>query len=817
MLSGGYHAVVANPPYITPKDPAANAAYRRRYATTCHMKYLLSSPFMERLFDLGVPDAFIGQITSNAFMKRESGKPVIEDFLALRVDLTHVIGTEHADLAGHGTPTVILFGRQRRPVDARVRAVLGVRGEEPGGTNNPVGHIWQSILDLVDLPGSENAFVSVSDLDRARLVRHPWILQGGGAMELQQLLDAVSGVQLLGNQLRAIGFGGISAEDDAMVAPLASFRRRSTPQAGYRRLVDGNAVRDWRLSDGDGTYFPYGVRGLLDLSALGFDKWIWPSRTVLGNRRTFAKRTYFDEGRPWWAWHQVVLDRLADPLSILFAFKATHNHFLLDRGGKVFNRTAPVIKLQSGASVGDHLRLLGPLNSAVGCFWIRQVTQEYPAPEPWAARHELDGTKLKQFPIPPGSSLGWAQRLDGSALEVSDLLPAAITGRQVPTRASLDAARTHLAAVRADMVATQEELDWRCLHLYGVTADDLSLPAGKGPPIERGHRAFEIAMARRMAAGELKTAWFKMRGGTPTTEFPPHWPDGYKRLVERRMALIESDRFVGLVERAENKRPWNWEPWDDLEEQALCEWLLDRLEEPQYWPDAVPRSAARLADAASRDADFVQVAELYAGTVDVDLTTLITSLVRDDAVPFLAAWRYTEAGLRTRAAWERTWDLQRRGDSGEDVGTIPVPPKYEQRDFADKASWKLRGKLDVPKERFVAYPGLGRDADPTPLVGWAGWDHLQCARALATTYEQRRSVDGWTPERLKPILAGLAELVPWLRQWHNEVDAATGLRLGDFFADFVATESAANDVGADDLAAWRPPAKAVGRRKRTSP
>ena len=103
---------------------------------------------------------------------------------------------------------------------------------------------------------------------------------------------------------------------------------------------------------------------------------------------------------------------------------------------------------------------------------------------------------------------------------------------------------------------------------------------------------------------------------------------------------------------------------------------------------------------------------------------------------------------------------------------------------------------------------------PTPLVGWAGWDHLQCAQALATTYERRRSVDGWSPEQLKPILAGLAELVPWLRQWHNDVDQATGLRLGDFFAEFVATESAANGFGTDDLAAWQPPARTVGRRSK---
>lgn len=50
-------------------------------------------------------------------------------------------------------------------------------------------------------------------------------------------------------------------------------------------------------------------------------------------------------------------------------------------------------------------------------------------------------------------------------------------------------------------------------------------------------------------------------------------------------------------------------------------------------------------------------------------------------------------------------------------------------------------------------------------------------------------------------------------QWHNDIDPATGLRLGDFFADFVATESAAHGISPDDLAAWRPPAR-VTRRTR---
>ena len=52
LRPGSYHAVVANPPYITPKDAALNAAYRERYAT-CHMKYSLAVPFLERIVSLG--------------------------------------------------------------------------------------------------------------------------------------------------------------------------------------------------------------------------------------------------------------------------------------------------------------------------------------------------------------------------------------------------------------------------------------------------------------------------------------------------------------------------------------------------------------------------------------------------------------------------------------------------------------------------------------------------------------------------------------------------------------------------------------------
>jgi len=96
-------------------------------------------------------------------------------------------------------------------------------------------------------------------------------------------------------------------------------------------------------------------------------RWLWPARTTMGNRATFSKHTYFAEGRPWWEWHQVALERLSG-FTITFAEIVSHNHFVLDRGGSVFNRTAPIIKLSAAADEDEYLSMLGLLNSSTVCL-----------------------------------------------------------------------------------------------------------------------------------------------------------------------------------------------------------------------------------------------------------------------------------------------------------------------------------------------------------------------------------------------------------------------------------------------------------------
>jgi hypothetical protein len=263
--------------------------------------------------------------------------------------------------------------------------------------------------------------------------------------------------------------------------------------------------------------------------------------------------------------------------------------------------------------------------------------------------------------------------------------------------------------------------------------------------------------------------------------------------VQRRIDLIESDRNIGLIERPEYKRRWNSPSWDSLEQAALRDWLLARLESPRYWPRLDQRratplpqllSTSRLADALQRDAEFMQHRRAVRRPRRLRLPSSSPNSSPPKSVPFLPVLRYTDTGLRKRAQWEDTWALQRREDAGEDlassVGKIPVPPKYQSKDFLKTDFWRLRGGLDVPKERWISYPGCERGADGSLVIAWAGWDHLQQATALATYFIDMKENEGWsarapaTPARRPARTGALAQAVaqrhePRFRRAHGRL------------------------------------------------
>ncbi|GFG63806.1 hypothetical protein MKUB_12960 [Mycobacterium kubicae] len=363
------------------------------------------------------------------------------------------------------------------------------------------------------------------------------------------------------------------------------------------------------------------------------------------------------------------------------------------------------------------------------------------------------------------------------------------------------------------MIFEQEELDWEVYRLYGLIDADLTYWGSAIEGIVLGQRAFEINLARRVEEGAEETAWFERHNSTAVTELPASWPDDYKSLVQRRLELIESDRNIRLLEQPEFKRRWAITDWSTQRKGALQQAVLDRLEGPTLWQDAqgpTTRSVAELADLLRADTVLKELARALTGTAEPDLAALIGGLISDEAVPFLAAYRYKPAGVEKYRAWQEVWALQRREDAGEKV-TIPVPPKYAQVDFRKTTYWKARGKLDVPKERFIAYPGVTREGDPTPVLGWAGWSHRDQALALAREIPVQQAL-GADDAALEPLVAGLVELEPWLAQWHSEIEPQFGASPASVITGVVDQYLARMEKTRVQVTEWMPPAPTRGRR-----
>ncbi|MFD5590720.1 BREX-2 system adenine-specific DNA-methyltransferase PglX [Streptomyces griseorubiginosus] len=863
---GSYHVVVANPPYITVKDKAENENYRKNY-WACSGKYALSVPFAQRIFELAVRaggdhrnGGFTGQITANSFMKREFGKTLIESFfhggpyrdpqtrrmdVYAGIELTHVIDTSGAFIPGHGTPTVILAGRHQVARQAEpIRAVLGVRGE-PSPPDDPAqGKVWQAIVAQWRKPGLGPAeWVTVENVERSRFAGFPWSLAGGGAGPLMEEVEAAA-AKRLDDIAASIGITSVTGEDELYAMPLNGAAARLGVTA-TRPLVTGDVIRDFVLNPDLEALWVYDERfKTLPWEAIGTSQRVLEQyRTAISSRKRFGV-PMLERGMAWYEWQELYPRKLRTPLSIAYGEIATHNHFVLDRGGKVFNRTAPVIKLPETATEEQHLELLGVLNSSTGCFWMKQVSHlkggsgigRGVQDEAWENRYAFNGTRLQEFPLPTELPLPSARQLDTLARELDAHEPTVLTASATtpPTPEALDAAEAEQRRIRSRMILLQEELDWTVYGLYSLlTPAEVARTTLPGDPadladadlpeeLKLGQRAFEIALARSGA----ETAWFERHDSTDnrTSEIPGDWPETYRRIVQARLDLIADNKDIRLIERPEFKRRWSTEPWKKREAAALRSWLLDATEREELWfeeRDGIdsprPLTIYQLADALRHDEDVRTVADLYAerhlGKRDVPLSTVLNAIIEPEHVPHLAALRYKDSGLRKRTQWERVWQQQRDEDKNGERLDIKPAPKYTSADFLKHSYWSNRGKLDVPKERFISYPGSSPDNDPSLLIGWAGWNHRYQAEALVNLLNDRLNVDGWPKEdpRFVPLLAGLAEVMPWVKQWHDEYDDEWEGNPAEEFNSALTLGMFARELSRDDLTAWRPEKKRGGR------
>lgn len=758
-----FHAVVANPPYIVESDEARKAYHREKVGrsqryVSAFRQYSLASPFTERCIQLAARDGYIGLITSNNFMKREFGKPLIEKVLA-GLDLSLVVDTSQAYIPFHGTPTVLLFGRNRRPETELVPAIMGKRGEKSTPEEPANGQVWRSIEDSACRIGFENEFVSVADISRKTLAKHPWSLGGGGAQQLRERIEAAA-VKSLSDLHVDIGRTMHTGLDEAFYVP-PHLARRFAPNT--LQLIRGEDVRDWHVKSAEFVVTPYDRTTLEPLSEQQLESatlnFLRRNKAALSARTDFGK-TLHERSLRWFEWSMFFRYRLAGGLGISFPVVATHNHFALSREPMVFNSKAPLITLSSGATENEYLALLGLLNSSTACFWMKQVFHSKGSQginegirwEKWEQFFEFDATKMRLFPVVASSerALPYARRLDALATQRRKQDARWVVAQTAWSNAG--ELQRRLGARRAQderdfllMVGLQEELDWLCYELYGISNDTELLAADAVEPILPTSLPWTLNLAaadlrsvetsaERATPQRRATGWFARHRWSPLNEVDGGVSVETIKRIHARQRLIERTPALTLIETANFKRRWYKPDYDAEEREALGIWLADRVESVVK-DRGRASSLEQLVAALQGDVRVLAVCEALTGRPDFSLSQLVAEALSSDAVPNHRFHVYKPSGLVKCGVWDRTWEEQRRQDAGEDVNA-EVPPAYGSGDFLRNEYWQLRGKLDVPKERFIVFSEVPGRFSAETLYGWAGWTSLQRLKAILRIDEE---------------------------------------------------------------------------------
>jgi hypothetical protein len=804
-----FHVVVGNPPFITPKDPQKRSDYKIFWPNSCHMNYALAAPFVERFFCLGEKNAFVGQITANSFMKRQFGTKLIESVLP-NLDLTTVIDTSGAYIPGHATPTVLLLGRNRSPSRSTLRVLLGKRGEPSRPSDPSHGLVWQAIEKAPAEASDESLFITVANAGREIFSKHPWSLGGGLSATVKEMIETpAADHSVLELLVASAGFDIITRAPDIEVTQQEARRARLFAPL-MKTYLAGDEVRDYSVSPQNFIPVPYDATGkIIALDQLpDLLRFLWPLRSGLARRFVSGGTRLCDVGLPHHALPQYPSHKHKTALSITFAFVATHNHFAIDRGGGVFNRSAPILKLPASATIDDHLSLCGLLNSSTLGFWMKQVIHDKGngglgrgiSNEDWERRSEYDATKLLKAPIverDQETRVDLMRALENTARERAECLPKAVlilkswAPAELETTLSIACARYRELTCR--MVALQEELDWLTYSSYSIIGHVPVVASANIEPLEPGHRPFELLFARvdsEADEGE-NSAWWSRHGHDRVTEIPAHYSAELRDRLQARMDLIEGEPKLQLIEQAAFKRRWQT-PNLEAEKRIDAEsYLLDRLEDlfapggPLAKP--IPYRLEQIVDVWARDPRTVAVVGVWKGG-DFDLTLAAEQLLRASGLADNPYRIFTAEGIRILAAWKHTWHLQDLEDHGEplidpDTGkpleSIPLPPNFDRAHFHSVDAFATRGKLNVRRERFIIFADLN-----PPRYGWNGWRDTERALAQIAAYElAERDPENplpppttADPRRCGPTL-GLWESLPDVKRWGDEATHAEFLSL----------------------------------------
>jgi type I restriction-modification system DNA methylase subunit len=602
---GGFDIIVGNPPFVTARNPKKREMWRERWPRVCPSKYQLLCPFFELSFELLRQKGELGFIVSNAFAKREFGKPLVENYFPT-VSLQKIVDCSGLMFPGHGTPTCLVLGEHKAP-DPRVPIrVIAIR---PGGgdlrTPPENSQLWQAISEHHNQPGYSDNYVAVTDRPRKVLALWPWMFDTTDE-ETKEKLELRANYQLVDFLKDNIGYGCVTRADEVYFVPGSLLRSSGQLRHHILPFTVGDEVRDWTYLSQGYALFPYNVDLLpADLAqSHALRAYLTPFRKHLERRVAYGK-SQTERGLEWFEYSMLFRKRLRDLPVLCFADITTHNHFTGFDGRRVFKDTAPVFCLADGSKTD---LMAGLLNSSGALFWLKQICFSKREAENAATGtyYEFLTGKVEQLPVPGAIAEGLQGKTNSLAEHLTELSKSCWErGQQMPslslkklfeepgeayhewnsslpgyaspnpelgapfqTEGDLRGAYLRAQAIRerlrAEMIALQEEMDWLVYAAYGLLPENhpavaTSVAAGlprqdedggiKPPlPLDQGLRPFRL--------------WQQEEGdyAKAVALIPASWPAERRALWEARLAVIRDNEHIRRIEQPVYKRRWD-EQW----------------------------------------------------------------------------------------------------------------------------------------------------------------------------------------------------------------------------------------------------------------
>jgi type I restriction-modification system DNA methylase subunit len=755
-LDGGFDLIVGNPPFVTARNAQKRELYRERWPRVCYKNYLLVCPFFELSFGLLRPQGQLGFIVSNAFAKRDFGKPLIEDFFPT-VDLQKIVDCSGLMFPGHGTPTCIVFGVNQKPDDKRpVRVAAILSGGGDLRTPPEESSLWHAIAAQHDKPGYADARISINEFLRKKMASWPWnfipeVSQQTG-LSAQRLSDYCS---------EPIGAQFITGKDEAFVLPAPYLRRLGIPTACVKAYGTGEDVRNWTAQSSDCILFPYDKKlaPLKEPLPPPLTAHLRPYKETLENSIISGSIKKKDTHLKWFEFRRLARAKFAAEFNIVIPQIATHAHFLECDHTIAFKEKAQAIVLKDDLQGACHLLLLGLLNSSFildrlkrECFSKRESEEaetdtyyefsggkleeilicntigEALAGKPsvltehlatlsracWERGRELPSLALRKLFEKTGEAYhAWNAALPGHVAAHAKLGAPFSTAAELRDR--FGRAQSIRDRLRAEMIAQQEEMDWLVYAAYGLlVADDPAAQVETEPaPLDQAHRPFRLWAA---AEGDFARA---------VKLIPADWPKPRRALWEARLAAIRDNEHIRRIEQPVYKRRWD-EQW-----KVGNRWMAGPVAYAQEFVDAFAWWLSEKAEwhLENKSNDRPLALPDWSAAIFKNARVAAAWEVAADAIYEVAKYKFDALDDEKKESQAKpkpnnsytTFERLFRDTVLVQTVAHGIPPAKQWNELAERKKWTpaqlkkaqaVRGKLNVPRERF-------QQVSATQFV-WAG-------------------------------------------------------------------------------------------------